>query len=97
VTELAPAAANFVGHVTDAVNMLSLLYAGTPDANASSHLATYLERIEPAIVDAVGRGKAPIWLDAIRRAVMGRKHEIESTSACRFLVAGSVLTSVGPQ
>jgi hypothetical protein len=42
---------------------------------------TFIGGIEPGIVEAVGAGKAPIILGALRGAVMGRKHELEGSGS----------------
>ena len=73
----APGGQSLIAALTSAITNLSLLYAGTPDECARLHLETYVSAIEPGIIKAVGGNNAPIILDAIRGAVMGRKHEIE--------------------
>jgi hypothetical protein len=60
-----------------------LLYAHTPDARAREHLETIISAIEPSITKAVGARTAPKLLDALRGAVMGRKHELEARSTGR--------------
>jgi hypothetical protein len=74
----APGGAEFIGHLMHAVQTLGLLYANSPDSRALVHLETYVSSIEGSLVEAVGANKAPIILSALRGAVMGRKHEIES-------------------
>jgi hypothetical protein len=78
-----PGGMAFAKHLAAAVDDLSLLYAGTPDERAGPHLEAYIGSIETGIVEAVGAGKAPIWLDAFRGAVMTRKREIEAGGASR--------------
>lgn len=79
----APGEPKFVYSLIEAVKSLSLLYAGTPDDRARTSLEEFIGRIEPGIVEAVGATKAPILLDGLRRAVLGRKHEIEAGGASR--------------
>ena len=73
----------FVESSVDVIKKLSLLYSGTPDESARSHLEEYLSRIEPGIIAEIGADKAAIILNAFRSAVMGRKHEIEAGGASR--------------
>jgi hypothetical protein len=77
----APGGAQFIESLISAVKVLGLLYANTPDARALPHLQDYIASIEPAVAEAIGAGKAPILLNAFRRAVMTRKHEIEAGGA----------------
>jgi hypothetical protein len=72
-----PGGTAFAECLARAVDDLSLLYAGTPDDRARPHLESYLSSIEPALAEAVGTGKVPIWVNAFRGAVMTRKREIE--------------------
>jgi hypothetical protein len=74
----APGGAALIDSLTDAVRTLALLYANTPDARALPHLQSYIDAIEPSLVEAVGPDKAQVILNALRRAVMGYKHELES-------------------
>jgi hypothetical protein len=76
----APGGMAFARCLAAAVDDLSLAYAHTPDNRAAPHLEAFLRSIEPAIVEAVGARKAPIWLDAFRGAVMTRKRKIEARS-----------------
>ena len=76
----APGGTKFIECLADAVKTLSLAYAGTPDDRVRPHLERYIDSIESGIVEAVGAGQAPIWLNAFRRAVMDRKHKIETGS-----------------
>jgi hypothetical protein len=78
-----PGGMAFAECLAAAVDDLSLAYSHTPDSQAGPHLESFLRSIEPAIVDAVGAGKAPIWLDAFRGAVMTRKHMLEAGGASR--------------
>ena len=73
-----PGGMKFAERLAAAVDDLSLAFANTPDVGATLQLDEYLRRIAPGIIDAVGAGNAPMWLDAFRRAVMARKHEIEA-------------------
>jgi hypothetical protein len=76
----APGGAVFIGALVEAIKDFSLLYAGTPDDRARQHLETFISAIEPSITKAVGAKTAPKLLDALRGAVMGRKHELEARS-----------------
>jgi hypothetical protein len=76
----APGGTKFIECLADAVKTLSLAYAGTPDDRVRPHLERYINSIACGIVEAVGAGQAPIWLNAFRRAVMDRKHKIETGS-----------------
>jgi hypothetical protein len=78
-----PGGMAFAECLAAAVDDLSLAYAFTPDDRAAPHLEAFLRSIEPHMVEAVGAGKAPIWLEAFRGAVMGRKHAIEAGGASR--------------
>jgi hypothetical protein len=73
----------FAECLAKAVDDLSFAYAFTSDSRAGPHLESFLGSIEPAIVEAVGAGNAPIWINAFRGAVMGRKREIEAGGASR--------------
>ena len=73
-----PGGMKFADCLARAVDDLSLAFASAPDERATLQLDDYLKRIAPGIIDAVGAGNAPMWLDAFRRAVMARKHEIEA-------------------
>jgi hypothetical protein len=79
----APGAASLLYPLAEAAKLLSLLYAGTPDERARPHLQTFTDAIEPSLVEAVGAIKAPIILNALRGAVINRKHEIEAGGASR--------------
>jgi cell division protein FtsX len=72
-----PGGAEFIARLMHAIQDLALLYAHTPDVRAREHLESYIDAIEGGITEAVGATKAPIILNTIRGAVMGRKHEIE--------------------
>jgi hypothetical protein len=72
-----------IGALVEAIKDYSLLYAGAPDISARDHFETYIAAIEPTIIKAVGAKTAPKLLDALRGAVMGRKHEIETNGASR--------------
>jgi hypothetical protein len=67
----------------EAVEALSLLYACSPDEKAWSHLESFIGRIENGLVEAVGTDTAPILLNALRSAVITRKHQIEAGGASR--------------
>ena len=79
----APGGAQLIESLTDAVKTLSLAYAGTPDEEAKAHLQTYIDKIQPELMEAVGAGTAAKILEAFASAVMGRKHEIEAGGASR--------------
>ena len=79
----APGGPSLIAALTEAIKDLSLLHACTPDERARVHLETYVSAIEPGIIKAVGANNAPIILDALRGAVMGRKHEIEAGGVSR--------------
>jgi hypothetical protein len=69
--------------LAQAVEALSLLYACSPDDKAQSHLEGFIGRIENGLGEAVGPDTAPILLNALRSAVMTRKHQIEAVGASR--------------
>jgi hypothetical protein len=69
--------------LAQAVEALSFLYACSPDEKAQPHLEGFIGRIENGLVEAVGIDTAPILLDALRSAVMRRKHQIEAVGASR--------------
>jgi hypothetical protein len=79
----APGGPLLIEALAEVVRDYSLLYANTPDANARLHFETLVAAIEPSVIEAVGAKMAPKWLDALRGAVMGRKHEIEAGGASR--------------
>jgi hypothetical protein len=79
----APGGAELIGSLTNAIETLALLYSGTSDDAAREHLQTYITRIEPGIVEAVGSDTAAKMLDIFRRAVIGEKHAIERGIASR--------------
>jgi len=79
----APGGPEFVNTLIEAIKVLSLLYSNTPDSRAEPHLESFLTRIEPYLVEAVGAGNAAVILDGLRRAVMTRKHEMEAGGASR--------------
>ena len=62
---------------------LALVYAGTSDVPARAHLDGYLSIIEPTLTDAVGARYAAKIIDAMRAAVIGHKHELESRGSSR--------------
>jgi hypothetical protein len=66
----APGGERFIESLTEAVKTLSLLYAGTPES--------YVAKITPDAVAAVGPDGAAKILEAFAAAVMGRKHELEA-------------------
>jgi hypothetical protein len=78
-----PGGMAFAECLAAAVDDLSFAYAFTSDGQAGPHLDAFLRSIESHIVGAVGAGKAPIWLDAFRDAVMQRKHMLEAGGASR--------------
>ncbi len=67
--------------IANAMRMLALTYANTPNDKAIPHLEASLRRIEPGIVEAVGTDNALIFLEIFRRGVMGHKHDIEAAAA----------------
>ena len=73
-----PGGMKFAKCLATAVDDLSFAYSFTPDERAGPHLESFLQSIRPAMEEAVGAGKAPIWLNAFRGAVMARKHAIEN-------------------
>jgi hypothetical protein len=73
----------FATCLAKAVDDLSLAYSFTPDSQAGPHLESFLKRIEPAIVDAVGASMAPAWLSAFRGEVFKRKYGLEAAGASR--------------
>jgi len=73
----------FVESLVEAIKNFALLYAHTPDDRALPHLEDYLRSIEPSVIEAVGADKATIIVDALHRAVMTRKHQIEAGGASR--------------
>jgi hypothetical protein len=77
----APGGATLIEALTTAAQQLALLYANTPDARALPHLESYIDAVEPTLIEAVGADKASIILNAMRGAVMGHKHKIESTGS----------------
>jgi hypothetical protein len=78
-----PGGPELIDSLTKAIADFSLLYAGTPDERARPHLESYIGRIEPSIVEAVGAGPAKIILQAFASAVMGEKHRHEVRGASR--------------
>ncbi|PAY05442.1 hypothetical protein CK489_29095 [Bradyrhizobium sp. UFLA03-84] len=76
-------AARLIESLTRAARDFSLLYAFTDDESARVHLAGYVERIRPGIVEAVGSDNAATALDAFVAAVIGEKHRIENVGASR--------------
>jgi hypothetical protein len=78
-----PGGMAFAECLAKGVDDLSFAYSHTPDSQAVPHLEAFLRSIEPHMVGAVGANQAPIWLNAFRDAVIGRKHEIEAAGASR--------------
>jgi len=78
-----PGGMKFAECLAKAVDDLSLAYAHTPDDRARPHLESFLRSIEPALAEAVGAGKVPIWVAAFRGVVMARKRMIEVAGASR--------------
>jgi hypothetical protein len=79
----APGGREFIEALTKAIKDLSLVYAGTPDEKARTHLETYIASIEPSIIEAVGADAAATFIEAFRDAVMTEKHKIETSGASR--------------
>jgi hypothetical protein len=79
----APGGPVLIEALTKAIADFSLLYAGTPDRKALPHLESYIGRIEPTIIEAVGAGPAKIILEAFASAVIGEKHRHEANGASR--------------
>ncbi len=79
----APGGAALIEAMLEAIKNLSLLYAHTPDDKASASLQGYIEKVRPALRQAVGAGTAEKMLEVFRGAVMGRKHEIEGGGGSR--------------
>ncbi len=79
----APGGAAFIASIADAAKSLALVYAGTSDVPARAHLDGYLSIIEPTLTDAVGARSAAKIIDAMRAAVIGHKHELESRGSSR--------------
>jgi len=79
----APGGMAFAECLAKAVDDLSLAYSFTPDSQAGQHLESFLRSITPAIIEAVGSGQAPAWLEAFRGAVMDRKNALEAAGASR--------------
>jgi len=75
----------FAETLAAAVDDLSFAYSFTPDERAGPHLESFLQSIEPAMEEAVGASKAPIWLDAFRSQVLTRKWTIENSCVSRVL------------
>jgi hypothetical protein len=64
-----------------AMRIAALNFAGKPDDKVQPRLESFIKRIEPHIIKAVGAKQAAKYLDVFYRGVMGHKHEIEAAGA----------------
>jgi hypothetical protein len=79
----APGGQSLIAALTGAVRDLALLYAATHDDRAQASLKTYIDRIGPELVTAIGAGAAKSILEAFASVVMTEKHKIESGGISR--------------
>jgi hypothetical protein len=63
--------------LANAVQDLSLLFVGTPDARALAALDDYCASIRADLCEAIGADKADMVISTLRDAVLRRKRQIE--------------------
>lgn len=66
--------------LTMAMRLFALDSAGKPDHEVQPRLESFIKRIEPSVIKAVGAKQAAKYLDVFRRGVMGHKRDIEAAS-----------------
>ena len=74
----APGGAQLIEALTIAARDFSLLYAGTPDDKARTHLDGFRASLERDLSEALGAEMAAVVAERFAAAVMGEKRKLEA-------------------
>ena len=77
----APGGATFVDSLVRSLRALALDFADQPDEQITPRLDSYIRKITPCVVVAVGAEQATQILDVFRRGVLGQKAKVEAAAA----------------